>query len=84
MLDLGAGGEVLIRTTYAGGVRELAALTEGRIGEVFVKNGRLHKLPNAKAKLCSDYGAPPPAGRALLEPAVITADDKSIRIPQPL
>lgn len=84
MLDLGAGGEVLIRTGYAGGVRNLIADTEGRVGQIYVRNGRLHKLPNAKAKLCRDYGPPPPAGRALLEPAVITADDQSIRAPQPL
>lgn len=84
MLDLGAGGEVLIRTTYAGGVRELAADTEGRVGKLYTKNGRLHKLPNPKARQCGDYGPPPPAGRALLEPAVLGADDKSLKVRQPL
>jgi hypothetical protein len=70
LIDLGPGGEVIVQAVDAGELAQLVTDTEGKPGKPYSIIGRLHKLPDAKAKLCvpSAYGPPPAAGRALLRP----------------
>lgn len=69
LLDLGAGGEVVVQAR-ASEVLFLLDKSDGKpAGQPDDAFGRLSALPDPKKKLCgrAAYGPPPAAGRALLE-----------------
>lgn len=68
LLDLGAGGEVVVQAR-ASEVMFLLEKSEGKKGQPDEAFGRLSPLPNPTKKHCGAklFGPPPPAGRALLE-----------------